>query len=105
MPRPVEPVLASGSHLLPGAELAGRQPRRHLARVRQQQRPRYGFYVDHIVDSFGGLALMGGLALSGYMHPYIAIGLLVAFLLLSSSLSGDLHAGRISALVLELWPD
>src|SRR5258705_9703355 len=54
-----------------------------LARVRQQQRPRYGFYVDHIVDSFGGLALMGGLALSGYMHPWIAIGLLIAFLLLS----------------------
>jgi archaetidylinositol phosphate synthase len=54
-----------------------------LARVRQQQRPRYGFYVDHIVDSFGGLALMGGLALSGYMHPFIAIGLLIAFLLLS----------------------
>jgi archaetidylinositol phosphate synthase len=54
-----------------------------LARVRQQQRPRYGFYVDHIVDSFGGLALMAGLALSGYMHPSIAIGLLVAFLLLS----------------------
>jgi archaetidylinositol phosphate synthase len=54
-----------------------------LARMRQQQRPRYGFYVDHIVDSFGGLALMGGLALSRYMHPYIAIGLLVAFLMLS----------------------
>ena len=54
-----------------------------LARLRQQQRPRYGFYVDHIVDSFGGLALMSGLAVSGYMHPYIAIGLLVAFLMLS----------------------
>jgi archaetidylinositol phosphate synthase len=54
-----------------------------LARVRQQLRPRYGFYVDHIVDSFGGLALMAGLGLSGYMHPYIAVGLLVAFLLLS----------------------
>jgi len=54
-----------------------------LARVRQKQRPRYGFYVDHILDSFGSLALMGGLALSGYMHPYIAIGLLVGFLLLS----------------------
>lgn len=54
-----------------------------LARVRQQLRPRYGFYVDHMVDSFGALALMGGLALSGYMHPWIAIGLLVAFLLLS----------------------
>jgi archaetidylinositol phosphate synthase len=54
-----------------------------LARVRQQQRPRYGFYVDHMVDSFGALALMGGLAWSGYMHPWIAIGLLVAFLMLS----------------------
>jgi archaetidylinositol phosphate synthase len=54
-----------------------------LARVRQNQRPRYGFYVDHIMDSFGAVALMGGLALSGYMHPAIAVGLLVAFLLLS----------------------
>jgi phosphatidylglycerophosphate synthase len=54
-----------------------------LARVRQQLRPRYGFYVDHMVDSFGALALMGGLALSGYMHPWIAIALLIAFLMLS----------------------
>jgi phosphatidylglycerophosphate synthase len=54
-----------------------------LARARQQLRPRYGFYVDHMVDSFGALALMGGLALSGFMHPRIAIGLLVAFLMLS----------------------
>src|SRR5690242_2671602 len=54
-----------------------------LARYRRQQRPRYGFYVDHMVDSFGALALMGGMALSGYMHPALAIGLLVGFLLLS----------------------
>ncbi len=54
-----------------------------LARVRQQQRPRYGFYVDHMIDSIGATAMMIGLALSGYMHPYIAIGLLIAFLLLS----------------------
>jgi archaetidylinositol phosphate synthase len=54
-----------------------------LARVRQRQRPRYGFYVDHMIDTFGAVALMGGLALSGYMHPRIAIGLLVAFLVLS----------------------
>jgi archaetidylinositol phosphate synthase len=54
-----------------------------LARVRRRLRPRYGFYVDHMVDSFGAVALMGGLALSGYMHPWIAIGLLVAFLMLS----------------------
>src|SRR5205807_4498819 len=54
-----------------------------LARVRQQQRPRYGFYVDHMIDSFGALFLMGGLAFSGYMHPWIAIGLLIGFLVLS----------------------
>ena len=54
-----------------------------LARVRQQQRPRYGFYVDHMIDSIGATAMMVGLALSGYMHPVIAIGLLIAFLLLS----------------------
>jgi phosphatidylglycerophosphate synthase len=54
-----------------------------LARVRQRLRPRYGFYVDHMVDTFGALALMGGIALSGWMQPWIAIGLLVAFLMLS----------------------
>jgi phosphatidylglycerophosphate synthase len=54
-----------------------------LARVRQRLRPRYGFYVDHMVDSFGALALMGGLGMSGYMHPWIACGLLIAFFLLS----------------------
>lgn len=54
-----------------------------LARVRQRLRPRYGFYVDHMVDSFGALALMGGLALSGYMHPWIAMSLLAGFLVMS----------------------
>jgi archaetidylinositol phosphate synthase len=54
-----------------------------LARVRQRLRPRYGFYVDHMVDSFGALALMSGLAISGYMQPWTAIGLLIAFFMLS----------------------
>ena len=54
-----------------------------LARFRNQQRPRYGFYVDHILDSIGSVALMGGLALSGYTSPTIAVGLLLLFLLLS----------------------
>jgi phosphatidylglycerophosphate synthase len=54
-----------------------------LARIRQRLRPRYGFYVDHMVDSFGALMLMGGLAVSRYMHAAIAIGLLIAFLMLS----------------------
>jgi archaetidylinositol phosphate synthase len=54
-----------------------------VARVRDCQRPKYGFYVDHVVDSFGALFVLGGLALSGVMHPAIAAGLLVAYLLLS----------------------
>jgi phosphatidylglycerophosphate synthase len=54
-----------------------------LARVRNRQRPRYGFYVDHVMDTFSGFFLMGGLALSGYVHPAVALGMLVAFLMLS----------------------
>jgi phosphatidylglycerophosphate synthase len=55
-----------------------------LARVRQQQRPRYGFYVDHMVDILGTVALMCGLGLSGFLHWQTAIAMLVAFLVLSS---------------------
>lgn len=54
-----------------------------LARVRQQQRPRYGFYVDHICDMIGALALMGGLAWSGLAAWQIAAGMLVSFYALS----------------------
>jgi archaetidylinositol phosphate synthase len=54
-----------------------------LARVRNQQRPRYGFYVDHIADTFGALVLMAGLGCSGYLHWQIAAGMLVCFYALS----------------------
>jgi len=54
-----------------------------LARVRECQRPRYGFYVDHVVDALGTFFLLGGLALSGYMSPAVAAGLVVAYFLLS----------------------
>lgn len=54
-----------------------------LARVRNCQRQRYGFYVDHIIDSVGAIFLMSGLAVSGYIAWPIAAGMLVAFLLLS----------------------
>jgi archaetidylinositol phosphate synthase len=55
-----------------------------LARVRRHERPRYGFYVDHMVDVFGSVALMCGLACSGFLHWQSAMAMLVAFLLLSS---------------------
>jgi archaetidylinositol phosphate synthase len=54
-----------------------------LARLRNRQRPRYGFYVDHMIDTFGGLFLMGGLAISGLVDWKIAVGMFVAFLMLS----------------------
>lgn len=54
-----------------------------LARLRNRQRPRYGFYVDHMIDTFGGLFLMGGLAISGFVDWRIAFAMFVAFLMLS----------------------
>lgn len=54
-----------------------------LARFRNRQRPRYGFYVDHVADTIAALFLMGGLAFSGYVHPAVAFGMLVSFLMLS----------------------
>jgi archaetidylinositol phosphate synthase len=55
-----------------------------LARVRDCQRPRYGYYVDHVADVVGTTCLVGGMGLSGYMSPTVALGLLVAFLMLSN---------------------
>jgi archaetidylinositol phosphate synthase len=54
-----------------------------LARVRGKLRPRYGFYVDHVLDACGSVFVFGGLALSGYMSERIAVGLLVVYFLLS----------------------
>ena len=55
-----------------------------LARVRNRQRPRYGFYVDHIVDCIGSALLLVGLGVSGYMHLTVALALLIAYLLVSA---------------------
>ena len=72
-----------------------------LARVRCCQRPRYGFYVDHIVDTFAAFFLMGGLALSGYVHPAIAFGMLIAFLMLS--IEAYLGAYTLGRFQLSYW--
>ncbi len=63
-----------------------------LARVRNQQHPRYGFYVDHVLDLFGTAFLLGGLGLSGYMSPLVAIGLLAAYLMTSAEVYLATHA-------------
>jgi archaetidylinositol phosphate synthase len=54
-----------------------------VARVRDCQRPRYGFYVDHVLDTIGILFLLGGLGFSGYMSMTVALVLLAAYYLLN----------------------
>ncbi len=54
-----------------------------VARVRNKLRPRYGFYVDHIIDALSALFLFAGLGFSGYMSERVAIGMLTGYLLLA----------------------
>ena len=54
-----------------------------LARVRRVERPRFGFYVDHVLDIVGITLMMAGLAISGFMTPAIALAFLVAYLLVA----------------------
>ena len=63
-----------------------------LARVREKQRPRYGFYVDHLVDAFGAIFLLGGLAVSGLSSPVSVGCALMAYLLLQIHIALKAHA-------------
>ena len=63
-----------------------------VARVRNQQRPRYGFYVDHVVDITSMFLLCAGLALSPYMTPFVAMLLLAAYLMVSAETYLATHA-------------
>ena len=66
-----------------------------LARIRNCQRPRYGYYVDHVVDLIGTAALLIGMALSGYMSPMIAIALLATFALVEAEVFLSTHVQRV----------
>ncbi len=66
-----------------------------LARFRDCQRPRYGYYVDHVIDLLGTAALLGGLALSGYMNHTLAVLLLAAFALVEAEVFLATHVQRV----------
>jgi archaetidylinositol phosphate synthase len=66
-----------------------------LARVRGQQRPRYGYYVDHVIDIAGTAVLMGGLACSTIISPLLALALLCAYLLISAESYLGAHASGV----------
>jgi phosphatidylglycerophosphate synthase len=68
-----------------------------LARVRRQERPRYGYYVDHVLDAIGFVWLMAGLVLGGFMSLTIALLFLGAYYLLVIEVSLAVHAlGRFT---------
>ncbi len=63
-----------------------------LARVRKQQRPIYGYYLDHTVDGINESLMFIGAGLSCLMeHPSLALGVLVLYLLLTINVSVNAH--------------
>lgn len=63
-----------------------------LARVRHHERPRYGFYVDHVLDVVGILFLIAGLVLGGHMSGAAGAGFLLAYYLLMIEIALATHA-------------
>ncbi len=55
----------------------------NLARYRAIERPKYGFFVDHTVDSFNEVLIVLGLGLSPYVSFNIACLGLIGYLLMS----------------------
>ena len=54
-----------------------------LARVRRSERPRYGYYLDHLVDAVATVLIGLGLGLSPYMLLATGLVIVVAYLVLS----------------------
>src|SRR6188474_1829747 len=76
-----------------------------LARVRKQERPRYGYYVDHVLDAIGFACLFGGLMLGGHMTPVIGLAFLAAYYLLVAEISMATHArGRFKMAFMKVGP-
>ena len=51
-----------------------------VARVRNQSRPLYGFYIDHNMDCVAEFFIFGGLGLSAYMHFWMGLLLFSVYL-------------------------
>jgi len=62
-----------------------------LARVRKAERPKYGYYLDHIVDAFSTAVIGIGLGLSPFVSFPIAMLLVVLYLALSINVYLESH--------------
>lgn len=62
-----------------------------LARYRKIERPRYGYYLDHLTDAFSTLAIGLGLGFSPYMLLAVGLAIVVAYLILSINVYLETH--------------
>ena len=54
-----------------------------LARYRNEQRPKFGYFIDHTTDSFSEFLVLMGLGLSPYIRFDIACMILIGYFLMS----------------------
>jgi phosphatidylglycerophosphate synthase len=66
-----------------------------LARVRKHERPRYGFYLDHITDAYSTTAIGLGLGFSPYMLLSVALAIVIAYLVLSINVYLETHVFKV----------
>ena len=62
-----------------------------LARVRKIERPRYGFYLDHLTDAYSTVVIGIGLGFSPYMLLSIGLAIVIAYLVLSINVYLETH--------------
>lgn len=62
-----------------------------LARYRRIERPRYGYYLDHLTDAYSTLAIGLGLGFSPYMLLAVGLAIVIAYLLLSINVYLETH--------------
>lgn len=62
-----------------------------LARVRNTQRPKYGYYLDHTIDAINEMLIFVSIGLSGLLHLEIALFALIFYLLMTINTSINAH--------------
>ncbi len=63
----------------------------NLARYRKAERPRYGYYLDHLTDAYSTLMIGLGLGLSPYMLLSVGLAIVIAYLILSINVYLETH--------------
>jgi archaetidylinositol phosphate synthase len=66
-----------------------------LARVRRIERPRYGYYLDHLTDALATILIGVGLGLSPYMLLATGLAIVIAYLVLSINVYLEAYAFKV----------